>query len=165
MLQIDIAPAAGWHSQMQLQQDTKTVFLQPGSSANYHSSVANGKVIRVGCNDGGPPTEYKCKVRLTGLPNIAGNENGGAYYLHIIPIYMSADVSITANNGNVDLYNAQAMVDSTGKASDELKRIQERVSINPVGNNDFPVNALQSKNGICKRFTVRPSEVSGPAEC
>jgi hypothetical protein len=82
-----------------------------------------------------------------------------------VPIYDNADVSITAANNStssnhVDLANAQALIDSTGRASDELKRIQEYISINPVDKNDAPVNALQSLSGICKTLLTRPGQTT-----
>ena len=88
-----------------------------------------------------------------------------------MPIYQNADVSVTVSNsatgdstGQLDLKNGQVVIDSTGKASDELKRIQERVSIDPLGDNDVPVNALQIQSGICKHFTTRPGSTTGSTD-
>ncbi|MGH7195194.1 MAG: pilus assembly PilX family protein [Candidatus Saccharimonadales bacterium] len=166
MLQVDIAPASGWTNQSQLQKDTKTVFLQPGHSAGS-ASISNGEVVSASCGSAATG-QYACTEDLSGGLPSAPN---GTYYLHITPIYLSADLSITASStssdasGQLHLYNAQALIDSTGKASDELRRIQERVSINSVGNNDVPDNALQIKNGICKQFTVRPFVVGINTAC
>jgi len=170
VLQVDMVPvpASGWSSLSNLQADTNTVFLEPmltsgslpGIPAQYTVNTTNtGEIIGVSCgaNSGG---EYACTVALAVTP-----EPG--YYLHIVPIYDNADVSITASDitdTRVDLANAQALIDSTGKASDELKRIQEHVSINPVENNDAPVDALQSLSGICKTLLTRPGNTSGSTD-
>jgi len=168
VLQIDMVPATGWNSFNDLQSDTNTVFFEPmltnsslpGIPAQYPvSSSNNGENIGVSCgaNSGG---EYACTASLAVAP-----ESG--YYLHIVPIYDNADVSITAtdiNNNQVNLANAQALIDSTGKASDELKRIQEHVSINPVDSNDAPVNAIQSQSGICKNLLTRPAVTTGSTD-
>jgi hypothetical protein len=165
VLQVDMVPASGWSSLSNLQTDTNTVFLEPMQSSgnlsgtpsqNSVSTSNTGIIIGVTCgaDSGG---KYDCTTDLVVAP-----ENG--YYMHIVPIYDNADVSITATNtssNHVDLANAQALIDSTGKASDELKRIQEYISINPVDNNDAPVNALQSLNGICKTLITRPGVTTG----
>jgi hypothetical protein len=161
VLQVDIVPASGWISESTLQTVTQTVFLEPVNGASNSSNVVNGNIDGVKCS--APPSggEYDCSETLTGLGQ-------AGYYLRFIPIYKNADVSITAYNSSrtqLNLKNAQVLIDSTGKASDELRRVQERVSINPLGNNDVPINALQAKDGICKMFTVRPSQVSVLTSC
>ncbi len=68
------------------------------------------------------------------------------------------------------LIGAQALVDSTGKATDILRRVQVRVAI---GDTDTaPSYAIESTTSICKRFGVVPpniivpdSLVTGDASC
>jgi type II secretory pathway pseudopilin PulG len=159
VLQVDIAPAYGWTSPSQLQDLTKSVFLYPagGASTPSKSSIVNGAVLPANCSTSPASTQYDCSITLQ-------TTNQLGYYLHITPIYENADISITATSidgKSVNLYNAQALIDSTGKAKNELKRIQERVSINPVEDNNAPSYALQSRNGICKLLKVYPGVASG----
>lgn len=164
VLQVDMVPASGWSSLTDLQKDANTVFLVPQQSSgnlsgnpsqNSVSPSNSGEVIGVKCgaDSGG---KYDCTTELVVTP-------GNGYYLHIVPIYDNADVSITAfdpSGHQVDLGDAQALIDSTGKANDELKRIQEYISINPIDKNDAPVNALQSLSGICKTLLTRPGQTT-----
>jgi hypothetical protein len=152
-----MVPASDLSTLSSVQSNSQTVFLEPVSQNGdpAQSSFNNGQVIPVSCGSGGG--EYGCTETLNVTP-------ASGYYLHIVPIYDEADFSIKVNGGSVGLANAQALIDSTGKASDELKRIQEYVSINPVGSNDAPTNALQSQSGICKQFTTRPGSTSGNTE-
>lgn len=173
VLQVDIVPAYGWASPTDLQNDTETVFLEP--QRNYSDSsdkpVVNGSVIPAVCGSGGG--EYGCNVTLDNLPPSPSGAlctSGGCYYLHIVPVYNDTAVSVTTAGssglGNIplDFADAQATIDSTGKAGDQLKRIQEYVSINPIGNNNAPVNALQGLSGVCKQFSTYPGYVNGEAD-
>jgi hypothetical protein len=175
ILQVDIVPASGWTSPTDLQNATETVFLEPQSSYNDNSakSVVNGSVIPAVCGSGGG--EYGCSVTLDNLPasptgSLCTSASGGCYYLHIVPVYSDTAVSVTATGssglGNIplDFADAQATIDSTGKAGDQLKRIQEYVSINPVGNNNAPVNTLQGLSGVCKQFSTYPGYINGEAD-
>lgn len=160
VLQVDIAPATGWRTNPTLlQKETQTVFLYPrhGAHAPATSSIVNGDVVAANCSRSPATTQYDCNVTLQ-TNNLSG------YYLHITPIYENADLSITAtspSNHPLNLYNAQALIDSTGEAKDELKRIQERVSINPVENNNASSYALQSQHSICKLLKVYPGSATG----
>jgi hypothetical protein len=175
VLQIDLVPAFGWSTQSNLQADTQTVYLEPqqGNENNGPQKPVNGSILKGNCGSNSTG-EYKCTVVLNNLPPSSADPtclSGGCYYLHIVPIYQNADVSVTVSNsatgdstGQLDLKNGQVVIDSTGKASDELKRIQERVSIDPLGDNDVPVNALQIQSGICKHFTTRPGSTTGSTD-
>ena len=175
VLQVDLVPAFGWSTQSNLQANTQTVYLEPqsGNLNNGPQTPANGSILPANCGSNSSG-EYGCTVVLNNLP-VGGTDatcpSGQCYYLHIVPIYQNADVSVTAsrsttgdNSGQLSLINGQALIDSTGKASDELKRIQERVSINPLSDNDVPVNALQIQSGICKKLTTRPGSTFGSTD-
>ena len=163
-LQIDIAPTAGWGDAASLISVTRTVFLEPSSGGSGTVSATNNGVVAGGKCTPAPSSgmEYDCVETISNLPSSPGNSGtspsipAGSYYLHIIPIYVDGDISISANGLSVGLNNAQALVDATAKASGQLKRIQERISINPVSSNNEPIGGLQSTNSICKHFTARP---------
>lgn len=77
------------------------------------------------------------------------------YHVRVMPIYGSANVTIYATNGTptgfLALSGAQAVIDSTAKAVDVLRRI--RVSV-PVNGGSAPGFALQGAEGLCKRYEV-----------
>lgn len=170
VLQIDIVPAEGWVNPTQLQAASRTIYLYPNSStaAPSATAISNGSIIAGNCQtsaSGG--YEYDCTaiLNMSTMPAPYNTMVGQGYYLHVTPIYENADLSLSADNasGNqVNLYNAQALIDSTGKANYVLKRIQERVSINPVESNDVPSYAIQSAGGICKQMSVMPGTAQGP---
>lgn len=68
------------------------------------------------------PAVYDCNVDITGL-------SGQKYFLVVRPLYKEASFNVTAFNGAapVNLLDAQAEIDATGKASDVLKRIRVRI--------------------------------------
>jgi hypothetical protein len=49
---------------------------------------------------------------------------------------------------------AQAVIDSTGKAQDVLRRIQVNVPLRATSQNELSDYAIQSTDAICKRFSV-----------
>jgi hypothetical protein len=172
VLQVDIVPADGnaWATNT-LQQYTNTVFLEPdmSSPSTVTTSLINGNISGAHCSTGSHTSAYDCVSTITLPVSTDSNYSLKGYYLHITPIYDNVDISICSSNDsiggtcnpNIYLYNAQALIDSTGKASDQLKRIEERVSINPVENNNQPAYAIQSTNSICKQFTSRPGFSEG----
>lgn len=174
VLQVDIAPTSGWNDAAQLIQLTKTIFLEPVGSGGVASIASwnNGQVVGVQCSSPPVSSEYDCNINIGNLPVSPGCSSstcnpaipGGSYYLHIIPIYDNANMSISAP-GVAGFNNAQALIDVTANASGELKRVQERISINPVGSDNEPTNGLQSTQSICKNFTVRPGIANPSTSC
>lgn len=172
MLQVDLVPASGWSTVQQLQAATQSYFLEPlyNSGSGGHNTIENVGTTSNGVDFGttcGSGREYACTITLQNLPAAIFGPPGrsqAAYYLHIVPIYENADVTVTAAGCTglgacsrpVDLADAQASVDSTGQDGSELKRIEERISINPVGDNNQPPAALQTQNSLTKQFTTRP---------
>jgi hypothetical protein len=51
------------------------------------------------------------------------------------------------------------LVDSTGKANDVLRRIAARVNI--ANTIDAPDFAIQTRDTICKRYTIIPGQAPG----
>lgn len=82
------------------------------------------------------------------------------YYLRVNSIYKNVSLQITAHDainagGNaLRLQGAQAVIDSTGKAEDILRRIQVRIPTTASSANLLSDYALQSSEAICKRFSV-----------
>ena len=82
------------------------------------------------------------------------------YYMRVSSIYKNVSLQITAHDapnggGNaIQLQGAQAVIDSTGKAQDVLRRIQVRIPTTASSTNLLSDYALQSTEAICKRFSV-----------
>lgn len=89
------------------------------------------------------------------------NDLGGTQdlYLRLDAIYKDVNVTIRAFDSNnlanpVDIVGGQAVIDSTGKAQDVLRRVQVRV---PLEDQYYrPKFALETANTICKSFLSWP---------
>ncbi len=111
-----------------------------------------------------PSGEFSCNVSIT--PTIPSN----GYYIHIVPYYTDADVSITAYASSlspISFFGSQALIDATGQASGVSKRIEERICISTLCSNQAPNQAILSQNNICKYFTARPGVITNrnPGTC
>ncbi|CAN5698618.1 hypothetical protein BH23PAT2_BH23PAT2_03220 [soil metagenome] len=110
----------------------------------------NGRIRKASCHKDRIPRF--CSIKLTGL-------NRSQYLLTLRSVYDNADVYITARNissGGSTVYfaNQQAVIDSTGRASDVLRRVQVRV---PLRNQyTRPGFSLEAGAGICKPYAIRP---------
>ena len=157
-----LMPVPGGASRDTLINMAQTVFLypRPGNAGqigtqNYQTGGAdgNGAFVNGNCNVANIGGDYpkQCNAEIT---NISG---ANIFYLRLKPVYNNADVTITAfSNGQpVELVGEQAMIDSTGKANDVLRRIQVRV---PLRTSYFmPEFAIESLGTWCKRLAVYPS--------
>ena len=151
IIRVDIVPL-GSLTRANLIANTMTAFLYPKSTATATSlafsagSSNSGVISTARCQASGTPR--LCSTTITGLSQ-------AKYYIRIRPIYADAAVSLSANEGTntLELIGTQALVDSTGKAQDILRRIQVRVSSLP-GSLTVPDFAIQSNNSICKRFQI-----------
>lgn len=117
------------------------------STVTYANGIGatNAGVIKSGgCTGAGV-----CTVTITGL-------GARSSYVRMRSIYRSNDVTVTATDAvgtPLELADAQAVVDATGKASGVLRRIQVRLGLSKFGAS-FPENALQTADSICKRYSV-----------
>jgi hypothetical protein len=86
-----------------------------------------------------------------------------SYYLRITSLYKDVrEMTISgtiAGGATATFSGAQAVVDTTGQAQDQLRRIQVRVQLNASEDpNTIPSNALGSSADICKRFSIMPTD-------
>jgi hypothetical protein len=129
------------------------------SSVTFASSVGNGsygRIIPVNCQNSG---DYECRLEITGLNSFGPGLNRQEMYARFNSIYKDLDLRIEplANGSRVQLEDAQAIVDSTGKANDVLRRLQARV---PLYNAYIlPQAVLQSQEDVCKLYQVEVSRV------
>lgn len=116
-------------------------------------------------------TPRSCNLTI----NTSGSER--EFYVRIRPIYQSANLYIQGLKGignPADLTGAQAVIDSTGRASDVLKRLVVRVPTCPstLECGKRPASsgtALQLAETLCKQYGVIPPSTvtapSSPAQC
>ncbi|HEY1645329.1 MAG TPA: pilus assembly PilX N-terminal domain-containing protein [Candidatus Saccharimonadales bacterium] len=147
-----------------------TIFLQPthNSGAAALETVGNpteDNVYPVECGSSpgsGYPGQYDCTATI----NVPSNNT---YYLHLQSFYdQSTNISVTAQStaptgsNNLAISNDQVVIDSTGEADGQLKRIQENVCDNVYCNNASfaPATALGSSQCIIKNFDVYPGDAS-----
>lgn len=135
-------------------------YVSPSSSVNsapvnpdYGNGVGTSKqgvTWRGGCTGG---VNGKCSLTIN-------NINQNKLLLHLRSLYTDNSVQITGKTvaGNDVLFkNGQLMIDSTGRASDVLKRVQVRVPLNDYGNGVYPEFAIQTSNAVCKLQQIIPS--------
>lgn len=136
---------------------TQTMFLYPnskdqagqkGSYAFSNNPNTQGGFINGECNANSTP--YNCNIQITNLP--AGVET---YYLRLKSIYTPQRVQISADNvqgGRISFGGVQAVIDSTGKANDVLRRVQVRVPLST--DYVYPEFALETTDTLCKKLNI-----------
>ena len=160
VLRIDLVPRETNLSRSGLSSHTLSAFLYPqngaASGTNYTYTVSSpdqGAIIPVNCN--GSATPRACNLHL----QLAGTTGVGGYFLRVRSIYKSSALTVTgfiAGGQQIDLINAQAIIDSTGKANDVLRRIAVRVPLSNIGA-AVPNFAVQTSDSLCKRFNIAPN--------
>jgi Tfp pilus assembly protein PilX len=142
----------GFHRD-EIDKNTFTAFLYPSSSGSGSVTyapndntpgnwAAQGKIYETTC------AANWCTATVT-IPNLSH------VYLRLSAIYAAAGIEITAYDGltKLKIGGAQAVIDSTGKAQDVLRRVQVHVPIQP-GNSSASTYAIQAVQGICKQLDV-----------
>lgn len=146
VVRVDLVPINGQRSADQYSADNRTYFMVPFRTGGTNTIDNSGnRTFGVLCN------ATDCSVTITGL-------NTDRYYMRVSSIYLDHSLKITATEtGNVpaELLGAQIVVDATGKAQDVLRRIQVHMPITGSGSyNQLPDNALESRDSVCKRYSV-----------
>jgi hypothetical protein len=141
-------------SQAGLDGSTKSFLLQPRTNGDISKSILdikNGDIIGANCTAG------NCSFNITGLDQ-------EKYYLRMRSIYNPS--SVTLNNqipggvATTDVFSgAQIEIDSTGRATDVLKRIKVRIVdpnsiISKTSGPNFPEYVFSSKDNLCKRLSL-----------
>ncbi len=169
----DIARNGNGASNSGLINNADTAFLCPSqgdgsgtidatNSSDYSTNkgINSGVKISGNCNTHSAEPYY-CSAAITGL----GNLNEAVFFMNLRSIFNDTTVSIAAYGGTgainqtdqLNITNAQTLIDSTGKAQDVLRRVQVRV---PTYNGyDMPIGS-QGMQSICKQLQLVPA--SGP---
>jgi hypothetical protein len=122
------------------------------AGGHSHRTYDQGVIKAGSCAPTSGTRPEQCHIRISGL-------SGNLYYLRITPIYKSASVTICADTNcaspSKELEGAQAVIDSTGRASDVLRRIQVRIGISTL-DGLFPLYGVESYEKVCKRLIIAP---------
>lgn len=151
VLRFDLVKANGNQSANGYQSNTMTTFAVPlsGGGGNQITFGPNANATTtVSC------TANNCTLTIVGL-------NSNTYFMRVSSIYHDASNLIVtpsdAAGTALQTTSAQALIDSTGKAQDVLRRIQVRIPYNgSSSDNQLPMNGLGSTDSICKRFSIMP---------
>ena len=126
---------------------SKSFFIYPSAGGVGTISFGSLTGSKAQGNCSGPATDpNKCKITINGLV-------GAEYYLRVKSIYGPTALTIKANSGAAELVGAQALIDSTGKATDVERRIQVRVKANDLVGN-VPLYGLEGTDKVCKKFSI-----------
>lgn len=114
---------------------------------------------------------YACQAMLQ-LPNPSGaDENDRQAYLRITSLYNNADFSISAQVGTAPnappvLFDGiQPAIDSTGRAADVYRRVQQRVQLMDPSSALYPRATIDTTNNFCKNFSVSSSPAQYVDNC
>lgn len=140
-----------------------TYYLSPLTSGGVTAAdygYGGSNIVGVKCSSG------SCSFTINKL-NVTGPASD-AYYARLTMLYEDSDsVSVTGvlPGGTGKFKDGQAVIDSTGRAQDVLRRIQVRVPLTgSADNSPLPLNALQTTSSICKHFTIVPGGTANPAD-
>lgn len=157
VLRFDIVPTAGsFATPADLANATMTTFAVPittsGSGTVGYNSSSNSPNNKIGVSC----TNDNCNLTINGLSQTS-------YHLRISSLYRDVSLQITATNagGNtLRIAGAQAVIDSTGKAQDVLRRIQVHVPLRSTSQNELSDYAIESNGSVCKRYSIMDGYIS-----
>ena len=136
---------------------TMSAYLNPAKSScagnspiNFASGTSNqGRIYTEHCNVGNTPRDCNMTINLPSTVH--------KYMLRVKSMYHNSNMTITGtdtSDANVSFFGAQKQIDSTGKVSDVVRRLQVRVPSKQV---PVPEYVVQSMDGICKQLDVAPA--------
>jgi Tfp pilus assembly protein PilX len=150
ILRVDILKASGlanWQA-VTLANATSSLYLQPSTSNSGNLTVSFGgttKAFRGTCL----PANGSCSVTID-VSTAAASD----FWLRLSTIYQDAPtVEVFANGGALTFQNGQVVIDSTGRAQDQVKRIQVRLPVTQAST-QVPAYGLMSTGEICKDLSL-----------
>ncbi|MDB5166051.1 MAG: hypothetical protein JWM37_123 [Candidatus Saccharibacteria bacterium] len=157
MLRADLTKVNGGVTNAQgLNNTTTSLYMRPGpsSSGTIIDGTTKSYISTASCNNS------SCTAKIALAPAAQSNR----YFLRLTAMYENAkDVQVSGTNaaGSTAAFNnAQVVIDSTGKAQDQLRRISVRVPVGISNSQTLPSNGLQTSAAICKRFTTGPAPLT-----
>jgi Tfp pilus assembly protein PilX len=127
------------------------------STCTTVASNCPAQIVHVRCTNSGPTPDCHLTLNLLGATK-------AEYFARLSMVYEdAADVQLTAQDtvGNAQFKDGQAIIDATGQAQDELRRVQVRIPlVRPTSS--LPAFALQSTGSICKQIRAGPAASGVP---
>ncbi len=111
-----------------------------------------------------------CKARIAiSKPIGGGDRNPDNFFLVLNQVYSDPAIKVTVrmldkNKENIDFFNVQPIVDSTGRSGDLFRRVEARVGTDN-GASLLPTAELSSNSTIDKSFYVTKNCISGTTQC
>ena len=135
---------------------TRALYLVPTftvSGVTTQALTGNpGQVVNVKCTTG---ASSLCDIKLTfGGAWPAGSD----YFVRMSVIYQDTDsLTLVGTDaaGVAQFAGGQAVIDVTGKAQDELRRVQARIPLTEAAS-PIPNFGLQTTDNLCKQLAVAP---------
>ena len=162
LLRADLVPTDGALSRAGLGANQVSGMFVPTRVAgtgqlDHAGSTGHTNVVAANCTTG---SYSLCSATFTNIP-------GGprSMTLRLSSMYRSSNITVEALNGTnpQGITGVQAIVDSTGKATDVLRRIQVRLPVVQTGGL-VPGYAISSNGAICKRFSISATYFSIPGD-
>ena len=168
ILRIELVPATASSREDQRNQ-SYVFYARPrtgagaGGETDYSTDPQRqGEQVPAQCN---PGNKLVCQVAVTNL-------SATNYYIRMTALYNPADAYLCGGSGSnvcnrsIFFDQAQAEIDSTGRANDVLKRIQVRTNAVPNynGSRNIAEFSLDSADSICKLNSVWPGG-GNPGTC
>lgn len=160
VMRMDLVPTGGSLTSASLTGGLLSAFFVPVTTGSpgtlaYSGNTGKANVVAANCT-----AATACTATISG---ITGGSN--SLSLRINSMYKPSNMVIESFNGATaqKISGVQAMVDSTGKANDVLRRIQVRLPIVETGGN-LPGAAITSNGSVCKRFEVAPGYFRIPGD-
>ncbi len=137
--------------------NTATLYMQPTDGTQQGIPI---KTFNSTSNNNITAYQGACNIKLPNGCSVTVSLDPAAraskYYVRITALYGDAkSVRLTGVDsvGATQFKNGQVVVDSTGRAQDQLKRIRVRIPLTPSGDNQ-PTNAVQSAGSTCKDILI-----------
>lgn len=158
VLRFDLVPTDGALTMGGLQGATMTTFVVPQRLGAPSPASIPYAPVAVHTNDvrGVNCTADSCNIDVTGL-------SATSYYLRISSIYREVSLNICMADapGNcMEVSGAQAIIDSTGRSQDVLRRIKVNIPLRSDSTNQLSDYAIQSTDSLCKRYSIMTGLIS-----
>jgi Tfp pilus assembly protein PilX len=155
LLRVDILPATFTSTDADyLAGITTTLYLQPYTGVQKDLAIGafgNPAAKQGACRiTGAAPAGCTVSVDVS-----AAGVSAADYYVRITALYIDAKtvtLSGTDASGATQFSNGQIVVDSTGRAQDQIKRIKVRIPLTQP-DDSLPIYAAQSAGSTCKDMT------------
>jgi Tfp pilus assembly protein PilX len=148
ILRVDlVSVAAVSNAALEANTNTHTIYMFPGGAPTSADLLSPNKALVAHATCG-----TSCSATVTGV-------NGTEYYARLTMMYKDSSSASVADGTaalGVKFVNGQAIVDATGQATDELRRVQVRIPL-VKSVSTLPNFGLQSTDSICKVLSVAPN--------